>query len=86
MAGIKGKGQNVAIVIRNSADTDLVHIVNENPSDGNVGFRTNIEHFPLLIRKNGGTEVIQLSSGTSYLGGFNCKMSGKFYYLMKSKE
>ena len=75
LSGIKGKGKNVAIVIRNHTNMDLVHVKNEKSSEDKVGIRTNIEACSPFNGKNGGTGVIQLSSGTSYLGGFNCEMS-----------
>ena len=72
LSGIKGKGMNVAIAIRNHTNMDLVHVKNEKLQEDKVGIRTNIEACSPFIGKNGGTGVIQLSSGTSYLGGFKC--------------
>ena len=67
LSGIKGIGMNVAIAIRNQTNMDLVHVENYIMTEDNVGFRTRIEACSPFIGKNGGTGVIQLSSGTSYL-------------------
>ena len=83
LSGIKGKGKNIAIAIRNHTNMDLVHVKNHKSGEYEVGIRTNIEACSPFIGKNGGTGVIQLSSGTSYLGGFNCEMFCKFDYKWK---
>ena len=83
LSGIKGKGMNVAIAIRNHTNMDLVHVKNEKYGEDKVGIRTNIESCSPFIGKNRGDGVIQLSSGTSYLGGFNCEMCCRFEYKWK---
>jgi hypothetical protein len=83
LSGIKGKGKNIAIAIRNHTNMDLVHVRNTKYEEDTVGIRTNIEACSPFIAKNGGTGVIQLSSGTSYLGGFNCEMYCIFRYKWK---